>query len=204
MGSRYGRNQKRHHRQRIAELEQAADDLALRERAAMQKLGETRGRIEHWAYSIRSILGPDHPFNEEVKKRVVKDLSAFPPRMMVRYPEPMTLQELSAIPGPIPESAAVATLDVLVHRLVVRREKFNVPRAIFMLVAEDGQANYAIDDNALIEGRRDPRFVEWLAGELTRTLIHATGEKLPGPMSAGGCGGWDRGERDSALTKTAV
>lgn len=172
MSSRYGRNQRRRHREEIAELRQIGhfvNDLA---EARKNEISDLQRRMSAWAANIRRMLGPDHPFNEEVKKRVMESLN-MRPMVQVYLPDRLSLADLIPTTGSIvARDVAATTLDLICHYLIVRKfEPGGMPRAIFRLVSGDGaESSYAIDHIALIEGRRDPRFMEWLAEELVRAL----------------------------------
>lgn len=175
MSKRFGRNQKRKLRADVERFRGAADRLADKVTAETRRYGELEGRVEDWSRAILSQLGPGHPFNERIMELVEKRLPELyerrrfspPGREMTSY---QTLERHTAHPR-----VAQAIIEAVAHLVEVGADRVT-PTVRCIIRAPDKSAAYMIDERALQDGRRDPRFVTWISREVARKLAqHLTG-----------------------------
>lgn len=114
MSKRYGRNQRRKHRERIAELETAtrAADVIVQQLAA--EADRLTRQIEDWDTRIRSILGPYNVLRLSMPKVYRDDL---PER---GFEAPIPQRTFLGVTGPEDRHATltrwVAEVDLFLHR----------------------------------------------------------------------------------------
>lgn len=151
MAKRYGRNQRRKHREEIARLEAVCTmhhDRMLDERH--ERLRAERDLVDY-ASHILSVLGPTSAFRREgVEKREVS-IAHFE---AILRGEPMLLDEwrpLSLL-GPSLESEIVSTARSILQAFAVHAlsDKDDLhQRVIFQITAPDGRAVLAMDRQTL-------------------------------------------------------
>jgi hypothetical protein len=172
MGSRYGRNQKRHHRERIAALEGALLETAGVMTFQRNRADRLQSRIADWTTRIRRVCGEHHPFNEHVEEMAVQRIE---PYFRIGKPIRFSFSEAMSLE---PEAATTAYIEAVSHKLEMEREPpVGVPRAVVKLKAGNGeQTAYAMDRDFLREGRRDPEFVRYISREVGERLTEYMGE----------------------------
>jgi hypothetical protein len=166
MSRRYGRNQKRHHRERIAALESALLETAGLLAFQRNRADRLQGRIEDWTRRIRSVCGDHHPFNERAEEMAVHRIE---PYFRIGKPIRFTFERAMSL---APEDATIAYIEAVSHILEIDRQPpAGIPGAVIKLNAGNGdQFAYAVDREFLRQGRRDPEFVRYLAGEISHKL----------------------------------
>lgn len=68
MARRFGRNQRRQMQERIVNLLAAQAEVHDYLREARDEARELRQRLEKWASEILHLMGPDHAFNEQLRR----------------------------------------------------------------------------------------------------------------------------------------
>lgn len=168
MSRRYGRNQRRHHREQIVQLKQDAARLTSQADEAAAAIRSLERRILRWARVIVSNLGDDHPFNEEARKLRVN--SGFGSGRF-SIPARVHLSFRDVLSAPWSQPMAAEVIDLVLHRVEVDHEVGGMPRAIIKLISGNSdRAYYAIDEMHLMDGRKDPRFIEYLVEEVAMGL----------------------------------
>jgi hypothetical protein len=83
------------------------------------RVRELETRIRNWAHNIVTMLGPDHPFVEQISTRLV----GFDPgdRFRVAHRRPLSLAEVCRLQTMDDLTVAQGALDMIIHR--VRAEK---------------------------------------------------------------------------------
>lgn len=102
MAQRYGRNQKRKHRERIAELEEREVTLGKR----ITRLNERLERANEWDQDIRRLLGPESALRLETQQW---DLDVRDHDDVMKYSMPVFFKNLEYGPQPF---------DYISHRII--------------------------------------------------------------------------------------
>ncbi len=162
MSKRYGRNQRRRARERIAALEEGGRNKAAHLLDVLEQLRRAEAVIDH----ARSVLGHD---------------VALPPVMRGDHPEPLGGDFRIADPSvrmpaywsgseSVPVTMEMKILQM--RELVAFIERQDLSRAVhFYVQLDDGRAAYAIDDRAFSSMRRD-HLEATLRGPISQALAH--------------------------------
>lgn len=162
MSKRFGRNQRRRARERIAELEDAGRNKAAHLLDVLEQLRRAEVAIDH----ARSVLGHD---------------VALPPVMRGDHPAPlggdfhiadpivrMPLRWLA--PESVPMNLEMKIIQM--RELVAFIERQDLSRSVhFYVQLDDGRAAYAIDDRAFTSMRRQD-LEATLRGPISQALAH--------------------------------
>lgn len=162
MSKRFGRNQRRRARERIAELKDAGRNKAAHLLDVLEQLRRAEAVIDH----ARSVLGND---------------VALPPVMRGYHPMPLggdfRIEDPNArMPSPCLGSESMpVTMEMKIlqmRELVAFIESRDLDRAVhFYVQLDDGRAAYAIDDRAFTSMRRQD-LEATLRGPISQALAH--------------------------------
>lgn len=163
MSKRYGRNQRRRARERIAQLELSNGMGKGMLENAHRRLAEAESVIDH----ARSVLGHD---------------VALPPVMRGNHPNPLGGDFVMAVPCRIDEPMPL-TLDMKViqmRQLLAGLEYQDYRPALhFYVKLDDGHAAYAIDERAFAQMHRD-ELAATLQGPIAKALARLLADHLKG------------------------
>lgn len=167
MSKRFGRNQRRHMRERIANLLAAQAEAHDHLRKARDEASELRSRLHRWAEDVAQLMGPDSAFNEQVRRMAVEDVRSFGGRLRL---SPVDLMQIVPRSAPVPVTSVVTIIEALIWRLHLSRDEF---RPMVRIELENRYAEpvgYALaEDHRWTE--RDVRYLaERIAREMTDLL----------------------------------
>lgn len=170
VSKRFGRNQRRRMRENLALAAQREAGLARDLRYVGDRAEDLQSRMLDWARIIHHHLGDEHPFNEKIVERVEKRVPELAERRrfmpLDRTPAWQSLGKLMTY-----GEVAREFLETVTHLVEMKPDVISM--GVHLIVrAPDKSAAYMIDDRALYPGRRDPRFVRFLADEIARKLAH--------------------------------
>jgi hypothetical protein len=161
-------------REEIARLDMSRERAIEHEQATSIRANQLEARLRQWARAINSQLGPEHPLNERIYEMTaqraprVNELTRFAERPRLSLCEVMD-RSLSDI------TVSIAYVEAVTHLVELEPERFGFSvRAL--LQSRDGSTAYLIDRQVLRDGRRDPRFVEWVSKEIARKLSRQLAE----------------------------
>lgn len=170
MGKRYGRNQKRQHRARIAALEEMHEmDRAILRRTSAE-LAALKSEVEEWDEEIRRLLGE----YSALRRNTPEFRSNHPIReMSIRDPAPSRYE---------PDVALTMTMQTRerMRRFVftIRKDDMRMQRLIrFMETDGDGGVAYVISETALAHGF-GKREIAYMAHEIASNMaLHWNNER---------------------------
>lgn len=164
MSKRYGRNQKRRHRDRIAALEQSQEmDRALLSRVSSE-LSSLRSEVEQWDEEIRRLLGEHSALRRETHEVLSRNpLREVPIRMPVSKP-----YDVEAMDMVQPTMWARERMRRFVF--TIQKDDLRMQRLIrFMEIDGYGGVAYSISETALAQGfgRRE---IAYMAHEIATNM----------------------------------
>lgn len=164
MSKRYGRNQKRHHRERIAALEQSREmDRALLSRVS-RELSSLESEVKQWDEEIRRLLGEHSALRRDTPEIVSRNpLREMPIRMPVsKLDDPEALDMV--------QQTTCARERMRRFVFTIQKDNFRMRRLIrFMEIDGCGGVAYAISETALDQGfgRRE---IAYMAHEIAKSM----------------------------------
>lgn len=177
--NRYGRNQKRQHRERIAELESQRAE----ERQQRQMLHAEVHRVTQYAEDVKkalSRLNPLHPLQPPEHRGYVNG--------HLRIPVRESLREIDEIAyGPGYRAAPMAQIALTLNRLryIIDELPHNDPEAsryfqsAVHLVSDDARVGYQISDEALVLNEGLPSYAaQELIEMIERELLEGAHRRL--------------------------
>lgn len=162
MAKRFGRNQKRRMREEIAHLEKKV----IEGESWRNKSLSLEGRLVNWARSMNSYLGSEHPLNEQIHKIMLQRVPYLDERL--RFSGRRSLQHAMDI-NLSDFTTTCEYINAVLHIVNVHRDK--VPHSVRVeLLSPDQRSYYAIDESWLKNGRKDPKFINWMSEEIAVRL----------------------------------
>jgi hypothetical protein len=168
VSKRFGRNQRRKLREQIQTEAERVQFMQGQQMMLSDRIRGLEGRLTNWARAINSQLGPEHPMNERIYEMVVERLPYA--NEIRRFAETPRFSSQEAMSRTLEDaSVALTYVEAVTHLVELEPARFGFSvRAL--LHSRDGSTAYMIDRQVLRDGRRDPRFVQWLANELAEKL----------------------------------
>jgi uncharacterized coiled-coil protein SlyX len=167
MSKRYGRNQKRRARERIAALEEAHTmDRALLADVS-KRAADLDAEMREWDEEIRRLLG----HYSALRRHTPQMQSSYPIREMPIH-EPIS--RMSRFDGEISMSEMTMSVRERMRRFVftIRRDDMRMQRLIrFMEIDGRGGVSYAISERAIANGF-GKREISYLAHEIASNMAH--------------------------------
>ncbi|APZ81783.1 hypothetical protein vBEliSR6L_18 [Erythrobacter phage vB_EliS_R6L] len=171
-GNRYGRNQKRQHREEIARLGKLADDFAAREAKERSKRLSLEQEMIEWAGRIASLLGPESAFARDLHEIALDpaffDAVAFegrplrmePRRAMERVSRGATLRE------------ACEFVDLFATTATPERDEIAY-RWRFLIRGKDGALAMMMDERTLytLKAQGDRALIDYLTRQLVQPWL---------------------------------
>ena len=121
MSRRYGRNQRRQHREEIARLTQDRLDLMTAGADLKDELVKMRDRTIEWSRNIQRVLGPYSPLLRDVAKMAAGAHFHAMDRFQLREPARLSLDEAAKITDVRSYEMASTMISMVVHRLLMER-----------------------------------------------------------------------------------
>lgn len=165
MAQRYGRNQRRKHRERIAELERAHQlDAAL-----LNRQRQEIGQYQSWANRINRVVPKYSILNKEtVEERRLRDPG--PEERVAEITRPSTIGIFDPID---PTTEAFQLLRMNIARVEARPEDYRRGLRYRLSVGGDGKNDvmYAIDDDLIRMKEYDEEFLYWTSEQIAKNMI---------------------------------
>jgi hypothetical protein len=184
MGSRYGRNQKRKHREQIAAQAKTLADAGRQIDDQERRLGQLDYEMTMWDERIRELLGNYSAFRRHIEPKLCREIER-----TFRVNEQKTLEELMSL-GPIEASASIDSVMMpnpinLIHFLMSIED--DIPPYMKRIITLRLQSQfdrdvyrYAVSEEQLYINATDNRYFDELARHIARdlrSLIDRTGTK---------------------------
>lgn len=182
MSKRYGRNQRRKHRETIALLREAIGKRELEAVKQKRRADQLEEELANWNDEIIHLLGNHTAFQRTIPMLKVRDLDDF--RRMAAPPDMRAAMRVALMAdGPLmPESMTVEVL--LMHKLFLTIEHdIGMLRNFVRLRIEDTRHNacYALSDDLLRSRGMSERDVEWMAVKIAREMVYLMNKNTSRP-----------------------
>lgn len=168
MSKRYGRNQKRRHRERIAALEVSEQRLGDRAARSERALSTLRSEVADWDEEIRRLLGSYSAFQ--------KDVPTFATDHPIReMPAMERLQPYADYGADIPFSMAMSQ-HIRMQRYIttIESDPIRWSKLIRFVEADRRGAHvaYSMSDEMVMQAKFGPREMHYLAERIAYELIN--------------------------------
>ena len=162
MAKRFGRNQRRKMREEIAAANEWADYWQHWAEQYRHNAVVLRGRLNRWADDVRSLMGADSAFNEQIS-RVRSD----PWGPTIRL-NPQSHCVATMPFAPVEAIEAQRVIEALIYRLDVKRDNYSEMVRIELVNEREETIAYAVSERHFWTEKDEEVLTRMIAGEITR------------------------------------
>jgi hypothetical protein len=177
MSKRYGRNQRRRHREKIAALDASVGAWATLAGHLGKKQEDLEDLLRGWDAEVRRLLGENSAFRMGTAKEEVQDIQWFNQILAGVNPHDFMGEALRVVSSPMDAYRIVNLEKMLVH---IAADPDGFSTMISLIIVDRTKSAYCIDRETFLKHGVTPKAIAYIAQDIAQKLAKSVNMSMLG------------------------